>query len=493
MKDRIRRLFVKLKSINPTLLLGLAIFLPIIGLLFGVPAFFAGGYQPMGLFGPAEEQRAIGARSHPEKFMNNPVMAWVDNGRQLAFTFDDELYLVDAEGNETRRLSRSRDDDYFAYASAPSAAPGSKWLAYARYRQGYNIYDWQVARLDLDDGEAVRLTGPEKPRRLHQNSPDALLPLVSPDGEKIAAILAPSRMPTDRLYVMKPDGSEQRSLGDSVPFPHRAAGWSPDSQRLWLLAPNRHDQRNSDLYVVSLEGGEPVVINRNIDSYPSWSPDSSNLIYMKASNPDPNTGERFMRFYLAAADGSSNAVVFDEPEGSKATRYGGRYGYALRQIAWSPDGSRLVFASEITKYGSHIGQRLYSVDLASGKVHSREFSLSVDDIIDERYPPGLRLLHFAWTPDSKRLAVSRGGAEDMGPAGSEFPVVFTVDRNLDDLKILANFRRNAGPLPEPEHPLIPARYAFSEIGDVVPGGSGQRLLVDSKEVFVLDIDDPAGP
>ncbi len=339
----------------------------------------------------------------------------------------------------------------------------------------------------------VRLTGPEKPRRLNSTPPTALLPLVSPDGEHIAAIVAPDKRLTNRLYVMKPDGSEQRSLADGVPFPHRAAGWSPDSRSLWLVAPNQEEENRSDLYVVSVDGGEPVLIDREITSHPAWSPDSSELIYMKVSPPDESREEKFVRFHLVAADGSSSRVIFDEPQESKATVFNREYGYPLHQIAWSPDGSRLVFASEITKYGSHIGQRLYSVDLASGKVHSREFSLSVDDIIDERYPPGLRLLHFAWTPDSKRLAVSRGGAEDMGPAGSEFPVVFTVDRNLDDLKILANFRRNAGPLPEPEHPLIPARYAFSEIGDVVPGGSGQRLLVDSKEVFVLDIDDPAGP
>ncbi len=425
--------------------------------------------------------------------MNKPVMTWVDNGRQLAFTFDDELYLVDAGGTEARRLSHPRTDDYFAYASAPSAAPGSGWMAYARYRQGYNIYDWQVARLDLNGGEAVRLTGSEKPERLKANSPTALLPLVSPDGEKIAAIVAPSRMPTDRLYVMNPDGSEQRSVAESVPFPHRAAGWSPDSERLWLVAPNRHAQRNSDLYVVSLESGEPVVITRNIDSYPTWSPDGSKLIYMKASNPDPYTAEKFMRFYLAAADGSSNEVMFDEPEGSKTTRYGGKYGYALSQIGWSPDGSRLVFGSEITKYGTHIGQTIFSVDIESGKVYSRNFSLSVDDIADERGLPGLRLLHFAWSPDSKRVAVSRRGAEDLGPARSEFPVVFTVDRNLDDLKILASFRRNEEPTLEQGVYGKAGRYAFSDIGDVIPGGSGRRLLVDSKEVFVLDIDDPAGP
>ena len=331
MKDRIRGLSVIKKFVKPFLLLAVVL-VPSIGLLYGIHLFLVSGFQPMGLFGHGEELRALDHRSHPEKFLSNPVMAWVENGRQLAFTFDNELYLVDAEGTGARRLSQPRNEDYFAYASAPSAALGGDWLAYARYRQGYNIYDWQIARVDLDDGEAVRLTGPEKPERLQANSPTALLPLVAPDGEKIAAILAPSRMPTNRLYVMNPDGSGQRSLAESVPFPHRGAGWSPDSQRLWLLAPNRHKQRNSDLYVVSLEDGEPVLINRNIDSYPTWSPDSSTLIYMKASNPDPTTGEKFMRFYLAAADGSSNEVIFDKPEGSRATRgggYGGEYGDAL--------------------------------------------------------------------------------------------------------------------------------------------------------------------
>ena len=61
-------------------------------------------------------------------------------------------------------------------------------------RQGYNIYDWQVARLDLNGGEAVRLTGSEKPERLKANSPTALLP--PPDGTP----QRPARLPLMAWY-----------------------------------------------------------------------------------------------------------------------------------------------------------------------------------------------------------------------------------------------------------------------------------------------------
>ena len=116
------------KRIKPFLLFA-AMMAPVLGVIYGCAWALEQGSQPLGLFGPAEEHRALDARSHPKKFMNKPVMTWVDNGRQLAFTFDDELYLVDAGGTEARRLSHPRTDDYFAYASAPSAAPGSGWMA----------------------------------------------------------------------------------------------------------------------------------------------------------------------------------------------------------------------------------------------------------------------------------------------------------------------------------------------------------------------------
>ncbi len=124
MKDRIRGLSVIKKWVKPFLLLAMVL-LPSLGLIYGIPLFLGSGFRPMGLFGPAAELRSLDARSDPERFLNNPVMAWVDSGRQMAFTFNDELYLVDAEATETRRLSRPRTDDYFAYASAPSAAPAA--------------------------------------------------------------------------------------------------------------------------------------------------------------------------------------------------------------------------------------------------------------------------------------------------------------------------------------------------------------------------------
>lgn len=56
---------------------------------------------------------------------------------------------------------------------------------------------------------------------------------ISPSGEQLAFIRKPARASTGgQIWVMKPDGSDSRSLTDQLSIQHGAVSWSQDSQKL---------------------------------------------------------------------------------------------------------------------------------------------------------------------------------------------------------------------------------------------------------------------
>ena len=269
--------------------------------------------------------------------------------------------------------SVSRDGKYFYYAKRTGGF-------------GYNLTFplWQVARRDRVTGEEDTVT---------QANGSGIRPVVSPDGTKLVFgtryktesglrirdlktgderwLKYPvtrddqeSRFTRDLLpgYAFMPDGKSivvsyggklhrvnvedgkdtlipfnaQVSL-DSVPamhFPRRVdeapvkvrlaqqAVLSPDGQRIALSA-------LTHLYVMDLNGGAPKRLISAADSrefYPCWSPDGKSLAYVTW----PDKPDQGGHIYSIPADGSSAPRQLT----SVAAFY--------KDIAWSPDGSKIV-------------------------------------------------------------------------------------------------------------------------------------------------------
>jgi len=162
----------------------------------------------------------------------------------------------------------------------------------------------------------------------------------SPDG---TAIIFNSERDDDgsgeetnyEIYEMKVDGSDVKRL---THFP----GWdtypsiSPDGTRIvWRrvlpTGGNSESGRNSEVFVMNRNGSEPANLTRDpaFDGYPSWSPDGSKIAF--ASNRDGGGPGNF-HIYIMDADGSNVVRVLENDAMVEDAR-----------PRYSPDGTRLLF------------------------------------------------------------------------------------------------------------------------------------------------------
>ena len=190
-------------------------------------------------------------------------------------------------------------------------------------------------------------------RRLTDNHDGDSLPAISPDGTRIVFDSNRLRSPdqpanTQHLFLMNIDGSGQTPL-----TPGSSASWSPDGKRIAFhasasgaAAPTRVEPgaptSDSDIFVADIEGLlEHRATARNLTNSPAtidddadWSPDGRRIVYTsraataRSSNAvnDPS-----VEIFVINAEGSGSPVRLtanDEEE---------------RAPAWSPDGKRILY------------------------------------------------------------------------------------------------------------------------------------------------------
>ena len=212
---------------------------------------------------------------------------WAPDGRRIAFVrtvrFVRQLFVMNADGSGERQLTFDPLPSF-----APSWSPDGRRLAFARGREGEGAND--SLRVDAEDG-AVPAGSPLPPadvyvldldgggeRRLTYGPSIDTSPAWSPLGDLIAFTSNRNLAGAQQLFVMRPDGSEQRKLTAHPVLFHteQRPAWSPDGSTIAFVADNRHPPLgNSTIYLVDADGTNQRRLTwyPGNDDWPAWSPD----------------------------------------------------------------------------------------------------------------------------------------------------------------------------------------------------------------------------
>lgn len=210
-----------------------------------------------------------------------------------------EIYAMNPDGSNQRRLTNtaSTEDEI-------SISRDGRTIAFINNEVGrYQIYS-----MNVDGGNVRRLT------TIGNNDWG---PRFSPDGGTIAFFRSQS---TDEIYLMNANGSNQRRITENN-YHDTLPVFTPDGAQLVVASmPNG----NYDLFIMNPDGSNVRQLTRNgsNDWYHDVSPDGRTIVFTSGS-----------QLRCINTDGAN-----ERPLTTPA-------GYADGYPCWSPDGTRIAFAS----------------------------------------------------------------------------------------------------------------------------------------------------
>ncbi|HSS80707.1 MAG TPA: hypothetical protein VLK24_05875 [Gaiellaceae bacterium] len=251
-------------------------------------------------------------------------------GRDLGGVSGDltSLYTVRPDGGGLQRLTVPPTRQALGGDSGPVWAPGGRSLVFER-----NLPYWGTDRMRL---MAVSARGGAA-RQLTSGPFDAM-PSFSPDGKRIAftRVVQSVVAPTASLFTMDGAGRHlEPLLADGIDL---SAAWSPDGSTIAFsrLESVSRPLAEATLYLADKDGSHVRSLGLHGLSA-AWSPDGKRLAFVSFDDANapacsaascPPSGE----LYVVGADGSGLRRLTR----SKADD---------EHPSWSPDGSRIAFAS----------------------------------------------------------------------------------------------------------------------------------------------------
>ena len=203
-----------------------------------------------------------------------------EDSREDDWVYNYEIVLSDIDGTNTKRLTENTHFDNF-----PTVSPDGTRVAFISDSRFVNYVggssgEWLVI-YTVSTGESKEIALPERFLAL-------LYPLKwSPDGESIAFVGADYGRPQKEwkraVYTVGTDGSGLTAITEAASAP----AWSPDGRRFAVAVPRARDK--ASLYTFAADGSRPRLISPSLPrpwGFPeltwmgdlAWSPDGSRLL-----------------------------------------------------------------------------------------------------------------------------------------------------------------------------------------------------------------------
>ena len=264
------------------------------------------------------------------------------------------LFVVNADGTNQQQVT-----DGFDINGAPAWSPdGSSVLIQTDIERITTIVRVTVGP-DNKLADSAQLTTDIKA--------DSVSPIWSPDGTMIA-FQSKRDGPLSQVFVMNADGSNKRRLSDGNGFAGQPS-WSPDSKMVAYVSGEQQTAGAArEVFTIAVDGGTPTRITDTGGSFgnPIWSPDGESIACVQL------VGDRDYKLLLMNVDGS-NVRTLDE-------------GQVIKAPAFSPAGDAIVYYT-VSNVGSDV--TIYNIET--------ERTTGVTKSQGDNYSP-------IWSPDGSRLA-----------------------------------------------------------------------------------------
>jgi len=200
------------------------------------------------------------------------------DGSRVAFYSANEIWVMEADGEEPRRVTSLEKGDWF---DRLNWSPDGQRLAYLKRRRGSNVV--AIESCDLKTGETSLILSDRRVRDF----------CWAPDGRIIYSLFESWDQSTTNLWETKADSHTGRTSGE----PRRLTNWSgfvlydlsitADSRRLAFV--RGYDQ--TDVYVAELEGNgtrmkapSRLTLDERMDWPGGWTHDSKNILFFSDRN-----------------------------------------------------------------------------------------------------------------------------------------------------------------------------------------------------------------
>jgi len=240
-----------------------------------------------------------------------------------------ELYVVDVDGNNLRRLTYLN-----GLAKNPTWSPDGKQIVFAWASADDHIMLNQLYAINANGGE---------PQKLLEIKGLIITPRFSPSGSRIA--VAMSFEGNMEIYTVSAHGGKPQRLTNSNAielFP----SWSPQGDRLLFVSDR---SGGPQIWMMRADGTEPHRVSYfgAYNQSPDWSPKGDKIVYS------------------ARESGGFNILMMD-PDGTNTTVITQGQGFGSCEYpVFSPDGRAIALTSGSTKWRNI---RIFNIDASYTKV-----------------------------------------------------------------------------------------------------------------------------